>query len=107
MSPSVVQDASPSVHSVATLGKQTGAVQKDRECQVKVRYQANEPPERPWSLTYEHDQPVLTITDMDDSSLGIALRAIASASAGQRGSAEQVSPASDAGGKDLFAATRT
>jgi len=66
-------------------------VQRNHECRIVVRYDKEGPREWPWSITHEDGQPVLTITDLDDSSLGIVLRALAQADGDVRtsnGSAE-------------------
>jgi hypothetical protein len=47
------------------------------ECTVVIRYQPDAMDGLPWSVTHEDGQRVLTITDLDDSSLGIILRALA------------------------------
>lgn len=54
-------------------------METNHEGRVVIRYERGESREWPWSITHEDGQPVLTITDLDDSSLGIVLRAIAQA----------------------------
>lgn len=47
------------------------------ECTVVVRYRPDSPDGWPWAVTHEDGRRVLTITDLDDSSLGLMLRALA------------------------------
>jgi hypothetical protein len=54
-------------------------VTTSHECTVVVRYRPDAPDGWPWAVTNHDGQSVLTITDLDDSSLGIVLRAMAQA----------------------------
>ncbi|HEX6328226.1 MAG TPA: hypothetical protein VFZ72_16795 [Jiangellaceae bacterium] len=47
------------------------------ECTVVIRYQPGAPDGWPWAVSHDGGRKVLTITDLDDSSLGIILRALA------------------------------
>lgn len=49
------------------------------ECTVVIRYQPGSTDGWPWELTHDNGQTVLTITDLDDSAIGIILRALAQA----------------------------
>jgi hypothetical protein len=49
------------------------------ECTVVVRYRSDSPDGWPWAVSHEGSRRVLTITDLDDSSLGLLLRALAQA----------------------------
>ena len=49
------------------------------ECTVVIRYQPDATDGWPWAVTHDNGQNVLTITDLDDSSLGLILRALAQA----------------------------
>jgi hypothetical protein len=60
------------------------------ECTVVVRYSKDAPEGWPWAVSHEDGKQVLTITDLDDSSLGILLRALA-----QAGSTENSEPGSE------------
>lgn len=46
------------------------------ERSIVVRYRPAMSEGWPWAISNEGEEPVLTITDLDDSSLGIVLRAI-------------------------------
>ncbi|HEX6234981.1 MAG TPA: hypothetical protein VFZ63_17760 [Jiangellaceae bacterium] len=49
------------------------------ECTVVIRYQPGSTDGWPWAVTHDNGQRVLTITDLDDSSIGVILRALAQA----------------------------
>lgn len=49
------------------------------ECTIVVRYRPDTPEGWPWAVNHEAGQRVLTITDLDDSALGVLLRALARA----------------------------
>jgi hypothetical protein len=49
------------------------------ECTVVIRYQPGATDGWPWAVTHDSGRKVLTITDLDDSSLGVILRALAQA----------------------------
>lgn len=49
------------------------------ECTVVIRYRPDSPDGWPWAVSHEAGGRVLTITDLDDSSLGHVLRALAQA----------------------------
>ena len=49
------------------------------ECTVVIRYRPDSPDGWPWAISHEDGRRVLTITDLDDSSLGLVLRALAQA----------------------------
>jgi hypothetical protein len=49
------------------------------ECTVVIRYQPGATDGWPWAVTHDSGRKVLTINDLDDSSLGIILRALAQA----------------------------
>ncbi len=49
------------------------------ESTVVIRYRPDSPDGWPWAISHEDGRQVLTITDLDDSSLGLVLRALAQA----------------------------
>ncbi|HEU4544529.1 MAG TPA: hypothetical protein VFR23_25610 [Jiangellaceae bacterium] len=49
------------------------------ECTVVIRYRPRATDGWPWAVTHDDGLSVLTITDLDDSSIGIILRALAQA----------------------------
>jgi hypothetical protein len=55
------------------------SVTTSNECTVVIRYRPEATDGWPWAVTHDNGQNVLTITDLDDSSLGIILRALAQA----------------------------
>jgi hypothetical protein len=56
-------------------------VTTSNECTVVIRYQPDATDGWPWAVTHDSGRKVLTITDLDDSSLGIILRALAQTAA--------------------------
>jgi hypothetical protein len=70
-------------------------VTTSNECTVVIRYQPDATDGWPWAVTHDGGRKVLTITDLDDSSLGIVLRALAQA-AGARSASGTGGPAGTA-----------
>lgn len=67
-------------------------VTTSHEHTIVVRYQPDAADGWPWSVTHEGETIVLTITDLDDSSIGIVLRALAQASASESDPSDRFEP---------------